>query len=42
MANGTIAAVPQTAEVNFYNVRTKHKGILSWLLTIDHKRIGIM
>jgi cytochrome c oxidase subunit 1 len=42
MANGTIAVPGRTAEVDFYNVRTKRKGILSWLLTIDHKRIGIM
>ncbi len=41
MANGTIA-VPQSAEVDFYHVKGKHKGILSWLLTTDHKRIGIM
>ena len=27
---------------NFYQVKTKHKGILAWLLTTDHKRIGIM
>lgn len=28
--------------INFYQVKTKHKGILAWLLTTDHKRIGIM
>lgn len=27
---------------NFYEVKTKHKGLLAWLLTTDHKRIGIM
>lgn len=27
---------------NFYQVNTKHKGILAWLLTTDHKRIGVM
>lgn len=27
---------------NFYQVKTKHKGILAWLLTTDHKRIGLM
>ncbi|MEO8446277.1 MAG: cbb3-type cytochrome c oxidase subunit I [bacterium] len=42
MANGTIAVPGQTAEIDFYNVRGKYKGILSWLLTTDHKRIGIM
>lgn len=28
--------------VNFYNVKTKYTGIWSWLLTTDHKRIGVM
>lgn len=42
MANGTIAVPGRTAEVDFYNVRGKYKGIWSWLLTIDHKRIGLM
>src|SRR3989339_811300 len=37
MANGN------TVAENFYHQRTnKHKGILSWLLTVDHKRIGLM
>jgi cytochrome c oxidase subunit 1 len=39
MAN-SVTAVEQN---NFYNTSTnKHSGILSWLLTTDHKRIGIM
>ncbi|MDH7604656.1 MAG: cytochrome c oxidase subunit I [Melioribacter sp.] len=39
MANGTIAL----NEKNFYEVSTnKYTGILSWLLTTDHKRIGLM
>lgn len=42
MANGTIAATGKAAEVDFYHVRGRHKGILSWLLTTDHKRIGLM
>lgn len=42
MANGTIAVSDKAAEVDFYHVKTKYKGILSWLLTTDHKRIGIM
>jgi cytochrome c oxidase subunit I len=30
-------------EPSFFEVSTnKHKGILSWLLTVDHKRIGLM
>ncbi|RJP62482.1 MAG: cytochrome c oxidase subunit I [Ignavibacteriales bacterium] len=28
--------------VDFYEYKGKHTGILSWLLTTDHKRIGIM
>ncbi len=28
--------------VDFYEHKGKHSGILSWLLTTDHKRIGIM
>ncbi|MBS1519291.1 MAG: cbb3-type cytochrome c oxidase subunit I [Bacteroidetes bacterium] len=42
MANGTIAVEGKTAEVDFYHVKGKYKGILSWLLTTDHKRIGLM
>lgn len=42
MANGTIAVPGRTAEVDFYHVKGKYKGILSWLLTTDHKRIGIL
>ncbi|MDP2039432.1 MAG: cytochrome c oxidase subunit I [Ignavibacteria bacterium] len=37
MANGN------TVAENFYHQSTnKHTGILSWLLTVDHKRIGLM
>ncbi|MEO8210546.1 MAG: cbb3-type cytochrome c oxidase subunit I [bacterium] len=42
MANGTIAVSGRTPEVDFYQVKGKYKGILSWLLTTDHKRIGIL
>lgn len=39
MANGTIAADEKT----FYEESTnKHSGILSWILSTDHKRIGIL
>ena len=35
--------VNEIAVKNFYNQSTnKHSGILSWLLTKDHKRIGLM
>jgi cytochrome c oxidase subunit 1 len=30
------------AEPDFYHTVTKRKGILSWILTTDHKRIGIL
>ncbi|HEX2788581.1 MAG TPA: cbb3-type cytochrome c oxidase subunit I [Ignavibacteria bacterium] len=40
MANGTIAGNP--AEVSFYEYDGKRKGIAGWLLTLDHKRIGIL
>lgn len=40
MGNHTVAA--HHAEPDFYHATSRHKGILSWLLTIDHKRIGIM
>lgn len=40
MPNGTIAVQPQ--ELDFYHESGKHSGILSWLLTTDHKRIGLM
>ncbi|MEG8947277.1 cytochrome c oxidase subunit I [Rosettibacter firmus] len=39
MSNGTIAV----NERDFYNTSTnRFSGILSWLLTTDHKRIGLM
>jgi len=38
MANEQLAAT----EPDFYHYQGKHKGILGWLLTVDHKRIGIM
>jgi len=41
MANDSLAALQHT-EPNFYQYRGKHKGILGWLLTTDHKRIGLM
>jgi cytochrome c oxidase subunit I len=31
-----------TAPLSFYHARGKHSGILSWMLSTDHKRIGIM
>ena len=36
------AEIVRDGTVNFYHDDSRHKGIWSWLLTIDHKRIGIM
>jgi cytochrome c oxidase subunit 1 len=30
------------AEKSFYEAKGKHRGILAWLLSTDHKRIGLM
>jgi cytochrome c oxidase subunit 1 len=35
-------AVLAGAEPDFYHVSTKRKGILSWILSTDHKRIGLL
>lgn len=37
MANGTLAN-----EVSYLEYQGKHKGIMGWLLSVDHKRIGLM
>ena len=29
-------------ETSFYNTPGKHKGILAWVLSTDHKRIGLL
>jgi cytochrome c oxidase subunit 1 len=46
MANGTDYVTSLSGgntEKSFYEQSTnKHSGILSWLLTVDHKRIGLM
>jgi cytochrome c oxidase subunit 1 len=34
--------VLESSYVDFYSEKGKHTGILSWLLTTDHKRIGIL
>lgn len=38
MGNGTIGV----NEVNFYEYKGKFKGILGWILSTDHKRIGLL
>ena len=40
MSNGVIVQNP-TAE-SFYDYKGTHSGVLSWLLSTDHKRIGLM
>src|SRR6266508_5741351 len=44
MSNETTITVPRevTAEVDFYHTPSKHKGILSLILSTHHKRIGIL
>src|ERR1043166_768564 len=34
-------AIPHEAEPDFYHVK-KHKGIFAWILSTDHKRVGIL
>jgi cytochrome c oxidase subunit 1 len=36
------ASLVVQAEPDFYHAPTRYRGILSWILTTDHKRIGIM
>src|SRR3989304_5913344 len=36
------SAVPVSVEPDFYHTKTKYKGILGWIFTTDHKRIGIL
>jgi len=40
MSNSTMAESP--TEVSFYDYKGRFKGILSWILSTDHKRIGLM
>jgi len=35
-------AVADVAEVNFYEVKSRWSGLFSWILSTDHKRIGLM
>lgn len=41
MANG-IAANENETGVSFYEYQGKHKGLGGWLLSLDHKRIGLL
>jgi cytochrome c oxidase subunit I len=38
----TAVIAEQTSETNFYNEKTRFKGIFGWILSTDHKRIGIL
>jgi cytochrome c oxidase subunit 1 len=38
----TLAVPLEGTEPDFYHAATKRKGILAWLLTTDHKRIGLL
>lgn len=41
MANGTVAGALQPS-LSFYKEKSRFSGILSWVLTTDHKKIGIL
>jgi len=36
-----IAKMTERTEPSFYDVK-KHRGIFAWILSTDHKRIGLM
>lgn len=36
------ASLATAAEPDFYHAHSRHRGLLSWILTTDHKRIGIL
>jgi cytochrome c oxidase subunit I len=38
----TPASLAGQTEPDFYHAPTKHRGILAWILSTDHKRIGIL
>lgn len=38
----TPTSIPVHAEPDFYHAPTKHQGILAWVLSTDHKRIGLL
>lgn len=40
MANGTLANDPNS--VSFYEYQGKHKGLMGWLLSTDHKKIALL
>ncbi|MFH0991851.1 MAG: cbb3-type cytochrome c oxidase subunit I [bacterium] len=38
----TSASIAEKVEPDFYHAETKDKGVLGWILSTDHKRIGIL
>ena len=38
----TAIAAETSAEIDFYHEKTRYKGIFGWILSTDHKRIGIL
>lgn len=38
----TVSLPISHSEPDFYHATTRHRGILGWLLTVDHKRIGLL
>jgi cytochrome c oxidase subunit 1 len=40
MANGILAS--SLTEGSFMDYRGKHRGLLGWILSTDHKRIGLI
>ena len=42
MSGETLAVSHNGHEVSYLDYQGKHKGILGWLLSTDHKRIGIL
>lgn len=42
MTTAARAASLKTGEPDFYHAETRYRGILGWIFTTDHKRIGIL
>jgi cytochrome c oxidase subunit I len=42
MGNPSKGGAVAAAEPDFYHTSTKHRGLLAWVLSTDHKRIGML
>jgi cytochrome c oxidase subunit 1 len=42
MAGPSSSGVALATEPDFYHTATKHRGLLGWVLSTDHKRIGLL